>query len=128
MIDKGRWQVYFGIATLFVLTLALLWLKSSDRNHQNEDSTGSVNQQPLPANEPAPMRPVSKVSNPFASSSFAIPSPTEPSVKTDTLQHEMPVLNQQDKATDWSQWRKADERTRSYLGGPPGQGKPAELR
>ena len=126
MIDRGRWQVYVGIAALFVLTLTLLWFKSSDRNHQHEDLTGSVTQLPLPANEPARMPAEGELRNPFASRGFAEPSSTEPSVKMDALQHEAPVLNQQDKVTDWSQWRKADERTRSYLGGPPGPGKPAE--
>jgi len=124
--DGIHWQVYAGIAALLVLTLALLWPGSSDRDQQREASPGTDDQMPLPANEPAPMPAAGELRNPFASGGFAAPSPAEPSVKADTPQQQPPVLSQGDKAADWSQWRKSDERLRSYLGGPPGPGKPAE--
>jgi len=120
-----HWQIYAGIAALLVLTLALLWPDSSNRGQQRETSPDIVSQLPLHASESAPIPAVEELRNPFANSGIDT-SLTEPVVKTNALHPELPALTQDDKTDDWGQWRKADERLRSYLGGPPDPGKPAE--
>jgi len=124
--DGIHWQVYAGIAALLVLTLALLWPDRSNRSQQREVSPDTVIQVPLPVSEPAPIPAAGELRNPFANRGIDT-SLTEPVEKNDDLRHEpAPALTREGSATDWSQWRKSDERLRSYLGGPPDPGKPAE--
>jgi hypothetical protein len=47
-------------------------------------------------------------------------------IGTNTVSNDPPASTSKGTTADWNQWRKADERLRSYLGEPPGPGKPAE--
>jgi hypothetical protein len=145
MIGGVRWQVYGVVAVFLILTLALFWPGRSDRDQHRDILTDAVNNVPVSASDQAPISPPSEPSNPFASNGFdpslMVPAAvgrrhlpvtpeteamSEPSIRTDTVSNNPPALSSKHTAADWSQWRKADERLRSYLGGPPAPGRPAE--
>jgi hypothetical protein len=139
LINRARWLVFVGIATLLILMLTLFWRNFNEGSQHGKVLPDSVSQLPAPASKPSPMSPVVELSSPFSSSGFdpvvreqherpAIPESEAilvPAVKVDDLHHEPPALPHEDSAADWGKWRKSDERQYGYLGGPPGPGKPA---